>query len=166
MAVNLEVASHLAQPPAAEHVTRSRRIAKELLADVRGVVGRMRDRSVDIGGALAVVADAVPRPTIHVAVDDDVGVDDPLQAEGLLRCVQEIVTNTVRHADAQNLWITVSRGPTSVVVEARDDGRGVESIRPGNGLTGMRERLEHLGGALSYRSSPGGGFQVLARLPR
>lgn len=165
LAVNLEVASHLAQPPAAEHVERSRTIAKDLLRDVRTVVGQVRDRSVDAVAALRMLASAVPHPAIHLSVDDDVTVDDPVQSEALLRCVQEIVTNTVRHADADNLWIDIARGASGTVVHARDDGQGTETVRPGNGLTGMRERLEQIGGELAYRSRAGEGFDVVARLP-
>lgn len=165
LAMNLEVASHLAQGPAAEHVTRSRMIAKDLLNDVRDVVGQMREKPSDLTSALQALAAAVPHPAVHLTVDGTDSIDDPAQTQALLRCVQEIVTNTVRHANADNLWIQVCSGPSETVVRARDDGRGAATVRPGNGLTGMRERLEQLGGELSYRSGAGEGFRVLARLP-
>jgi signal transduction histidine kinase len=165
LAVNLEVASHLAEGPVAEHVTRSRTIAKDLLGDVRDVVGRMREHPLDLGAALRTLAAAVPHPVIHLTVDETLTIDDPVQAQALLRCVQEIVTNTIRHADADNLWIELRGSPSGTVVRARDDGRGAETVRPGNGLTGMRERLEQLGGELSWRSGAGEGFRVAARLP-
>jgi signal transduction histidine kinase len=166
LAVNLEVASHLAQGPVAEHVARSRMIAKDLLNDVRDVVGQMREGSRDLSSALRALTAAVPHPLIHLTVvDDPATLDDPVQAQALLRCVQEIVTNTVRHASADNLWIQVRSGPSGTVVRAHDDGCGAATVRPGNGLTGMRERLEQLGGDLSYRSGAGAGFQVVARLP-
>ncbi|WP_367115197.1 sensor histidine kinase [Actinophytocola sp.] len=79
--------------------------------------------------------------------------------------MQEIVTNTVRHADADHLSITVTKDGPDVLVAARDDGRGAASVRPGNGLTGMRERLENLGGALTYETEPDRGFRLRARLP-
>lgn len=50
-------------------------------------------------------------------------------------------------------------------MHASDDGRGADSVRPGNGLTGMRERLERLGGTLAHETEPGGGFRLRARLP-
>ena len=165
LAVNLEVASHLAQGPVAEHVARSRMIAKDLLNDVRDVVGQMREGSHDLSSALRALAAAVPHPAVHLTVDETDGVEDPARAQALLRCVQEIVTNTVRHASADNLWIEVRSGPSGTVVRARDDGMGAATVRPGNGLTGMRERLEQLGGELSYRSGAGEGFRVVARLP-
>jgi signal transduction histidine kinase len=165
LTVNLEVASHLAQGPVAEQVTQSRTIAKDLLNDVRVVVGQLRERPLDLGAALRALTAAVPHPLIHLTVDETISVDDPARAQALLRCVQEIVTNTVRHASADNLWIEVRSGPSGTVVRARDDGRGAATVRPGNGLTGMRERLEQLDGDLSWRSGAGEGFGVVARLP-
>ena len=52
-----------------------------------------------------------------------------------------------------------------VELVARDDGRGSSEIKAGNGLTGMRERLEVFGGSLDIETRPGYGFVVLARLP-
>jgi signal transduction histidine kinase len=165
LAVNLEVASHLADGQAAEHVERSRTIAKDLLNDARDVVGQLRERAPDLGITLRALTAAVPHPDIHLTVDETITVDDPARAQALLRCIQEIITNAVRHASADNLWIEVHSDPSGTIVRARDDGCGAAMVRPGNGLTGMRERLEQLGGDLSYRSGAGEGFGVVARLP-
>jgi signal transduction histidine kinase len=48
---------------------------------------------------------------------------------------------------------------------AHDDGHGVEDAKPGIGLSGMRERLEQLGGGLSVDLSKGAGFRLRAWLP-
>jgi signal transduction histidine kinase len=52
-----------------------------------------------------------------------------------------------------------------VQIRARDDGDGASTIRPGSGLSGMRERLEEGGGSVSWSASPGGGFRLTAILP-
>jgi signal transduction histidine kinase len=63
------------------------------------------------------------------------------------RVVQEGLTNVVRHAGARRVRVRLERGPERLVVEVRDDGRGgVTPATPGAGLTGMRERVESLGG--------------------
>lgn len=163
LAVNLEVASHLADGAAAEPVARSRAIAKDLLRDVRAVVGRLREPDVTIDQALRAMADAVPRPVIHLQIEGALP-SDAEQCEVLLRCVQEVITNAVRHADADNLWVRISRSAGQMVLTARDDGRGVQELRPGNGLVGMRERVERAGGVLAFDAA-GAGFGVEARLP-
>lgn len=89
----------------------------------------------------------------------------PVRAETILRCVQEIITNAVRHSGAQNLWIESVKTADGVEVRACDDGGGVKHLRLGNGLTGMRERVEQVGGHLEIESTPGRGFHLRARIP-
>jgi signal transduction histidine kinase len=79
--------------------------------------------------------------------------------------VQEIVTNAVRHSGADNLWIEVVRAGNEVKLQARDDGRGVASLQPGNGLTGLSRRLADLGGTLDLASATGEGFRAAVRIP-
>jgi signal transduction histidine kinase len=83
----------------------------------------------------------------------------------VLRCVQEIITNAIRHAGANNLWIELSRTGNGIAIRARDDGRGTKELRPGHGLTGMRERLEQVGGRLEIETQTAKGFSVNAWLP-
>jgi signal transduction histidine kinase len=166
LAVNLEVASHLVEGPAAEHVDRCRILAKEMLTDVREVVSQLRDPPLDLETTLRSVLGAVPGLAIHLAVDPRLAPGDARRAEALLRCTQEIVTNTVRHAGAENLWIGISQSSDGILVRAEDDGHGSpHDVSPGNGLTGMEERLAQLGGSVTYRSRSGSGFGVQAVLP-
>ena len=164
LALELEVASHHTGGDAAQHVDRARRTAKELLADLRRAVGQLRAAPGETSELLGAVT-GIPKPEVHLDIDDDIEFTDAEQAHTLVRCVQEIVTNTVRHADADHLWITVRRAGAELLVDAHDDGCGAPQVRPGNGLTGMRERLEHLGGELRYETAPDRGFRLAARLP-
>ena len=93
--------------------------------------------------------------------------EDPERAHVLLRCTQEIITNTVRHAGARNLWIKVVRESERIVIDAHDDGIGgqMERILPGNGLRGMRERLAQHGGDLDVSTRHGEGFRLRLWLP-
>lgn len=85
------------------------------------------------------------------------------------RILQESLTNVVRHADATAVTVTVDYGLDQLTVEVTDNGRA----RPapaglgsgGNGIAGMRERAEALGGELSAGRAFTGGFRVRARLP-
>jgi signal transduction histidine kinase len=164
LALELEVAAHHTDGDAAEHVDRARRTAKDLLTDLRRAVSRLRTTPAEVPAAVGAMT-AIAKPEVHLDIDDDLEFTDPDQAHALVRCMQEIVTNTVRHADADHLWITVTRTGGEVVISARDDGRGTAEVRPGNGITGMRERLTHLGGTLTTTSAPGQGFRLEARLP-
>jgi len=166
LTLNLEVVTHLVQGKALEHVQQAHSLAKLLLADVREVVSGMRqgDR-VDLARALRTLVAGVPEPRIHLDLPAEQLLTDPQRAQVLLRCAQEIVTNSVRHARARNLWIRLTQTGGGLAMSARDDGRGVEEVQAGNGLTGMSERLAQLGGKLEIESGRGAGFTLHAWVP-
>lgn len=163
LAVNLEAAAHLVDDRAREPVEQARRLAKELLADVRRVVGQLREPDAELRLALQDMAAAIPRPAVHLTVADDLPDLDDETSEAVVRCVQEILTNAVRHAQAENVWVDVTSPAGGLVVAARDDGRGSDRVVPGYGLTGMRERVHALGGQLEVDGSHG--FRVRVVLP-
>jgi len=166
LTLNLEVVTHLVQGKALEHVQQAHSLAKLLLADVREVVSDMReDDKVDLSAALRTLVEGVPEPSIHLDLPRELAMTDPLRAQVLLRCAQEMITNSVRHARARNLWMRLLLDDDGVVMTARDDGQGVEKVVSGNGLNGMEERLRQLGGELTVESSPGAGFSLHARVP-
>jgi len=166
LSVNLEVASHLTDGKAREHVEHAQSLAKLLLSDVRAVVTDLRDdQTIDVASMLARTLEPVPSPKIELTVQPELRIADPVVAQSLLRAVQEIVTNAIRHSGATTLRLDVRRDDDTVELRAQDDGRGVSPIRLGNGLAGMRERAEAAGGRAEYRSAPGAGFYVALKLP-
>jgi len=166
LTLNLEVATHLTEGKALEHVQQAHSLAKLLLADVREVVNDMRvDDKVDLAAALRTLVSGVPEPVIHLDLPSELAMTDPRRAQVLLRCTQEVITNSVRHARASNLWIGLVQDLDGVALTARDDGRGVVKVKAGNGLNGMEERLQQVGGELKIESSPGKGFSLHAWIP-
>jgi signal transduction histidine kinase len=107
----------------------------------------------------------MPVPRVHVEVAADARVENAEQAATLIRVAQEGLTNAARHAGSQNVWIRLVRagGYCELVVE--DDGRSAAPIRPGSGITGMRERVRELGGELEVTQVATGGLRIRARLP-
>jgi signal transduction histidine kinase len=165
LSLELEVASHLtADPSAAVHVGRARSIAKGLLGTVRTAVGEMRTRPISLASALRDLAAGAPGLNVSVDVDDHVDVHDD-HVVIVLRCVQEGITNALRHSAATSVNVVVHADENATVVIVSDDGDGVERIEPGNGLRGMRERFEAIGGTLDMQSHRGGGFTITGRLP-
>ncbi len=101
------------------------------------------------------------------------------------RILQESITNVIRHVGPTRVTVTMDYGIDLVEISVTDEGRqdaptddaadrrpraerpagSANSIRPGRGILGMRERCELLGGELDARPIPGGGFEVKARLP-
>ena len=72
------------------------------------------------------------------------------EEDALYRVVQEGLTNAVRHGKADRIEIRITRAKNVVSVRVRDNGTGCTGPEEGFGLRHMRERLEMLGGTLSY----------------
>lgn len=166
LSLNLEVATHLSEGKVKEHVQKAQALSRLLLADVREVVSSLRESdSINLSQALKELLDGVPSLRVHLDMPDPFEVTDPSRAQVILRLAQEILTNTIKHAQADNLWLSFKVGGGEVSIEARDDGRGSSAIAPGNGLAGMRERLTQFGGVMAIHSAPGAGFKLAATLP-
>ena len=167
LSLNLEVASHLVSGQAQEHVRQAQSVARLLLSDVREVVSQLReDDSIDLTAALHALVEGVPGLQIHLDLPARFTVDDPRRAQLLLRCAQEIITNTVRHAGARNLWLAFERtSDRRLAIHARDDGHGSAQLKHGNGLSGMQERLSQFGGQLDIATAKDQGFTLDAWLP-
>lgn len=170
LSLNLEVASHVATGEAKEHIEKSKAIAKHLLADVRDVVSRLRnDEPVDLTTSLESLRDMIVAPSLHLNFPRELAVADANIAQVALRTVQEIVTNAVRHSGARNLWLNLSLNKATagrtLSIDARDDGVGSDNVRFGNGLLGLRERVQQAQGTFEVTSTRGRGFSVHVTLP-
>jgi two-component system, NarL family, sensor histidine kinase UhpB len=83
----------------------------------------------------------------------------------VFRVAQESLTNAARHADSTRVDLTLERNGRRIVLHVRDYGRGIDGIRPGSGIRGMRERALLIGADLSIANAPGGGTDVSLSLP-
>jgi signal transduction histidine kinase len=144
----------------------AQQMSAELLGDIRNVVQALRDANgLDLGTALRALAAPMPRPALQLAIDDDVQIRDPAVAEAVLRLVQEALTNSARHADADTVSVALRRDGARLSVQVEDDGRLRGKLREGNGLRGMRERLVGAGGTLALSTTPRGALRIDASLP-
>lgn len=166
LSMNLEVAGHLTQGTAQEHVSQAHTLARLLLSDVREAVSQLRDNdAIDLTASLRLLAGNVPNLRIAISMPDPFTLDDPELAHVILRCTQEIITNTVRHAQAALLELHYGFDEGGIVLQARDDGRGSAVAPSGNGLQGMRERVQTRGGTLAIDTAPGAGFALRLWFP-
>ncbi len=104
----------------------------------------------------------------QLQVDDGVSVSDQSIALHLFRIVQEAVNNAIRHSEARHLTIRLARTGDQVLLEIRDDGKGLQRGRPGRnglGLRTMEYRAELIGAQFAVESSEGRGTVVSCLLP-
>lgn len=163
--LQLELARNIAEPQTKGPVDHAHALSKELLVELRGVVSAMReDAPLDLFGALQTLVAGIPHPRVHLDFDSDLRLEAAL-AHTVFRCVQEALTNAVRHAGAENVYLSVETKDDTVAVTVRDDGRGAMELKVGHGLSGLKERIEGLGGTLVIESQPGLGLTLRALLP-
>jgi two-component system sensor histidine kinase DesK len=156
-----------ARAAAQREIAEVSRVAREALAQVRSAVTGIRAAGI----AAELVSAKLLLETDGVAFASQV---DPRWLEGgalpdeveraLAMTVREAMTNIQRHARARNASVELETIDGEAVLRIVDDGRG-GAIVPGNGLDGMRERIEALGGRLRIDSRRGEGTRIEARLP-
>ena len=153
LSLNLEIAS-VSEARRLEHVHKAQALSKLLLSEVRDTVSQMRGGAgLDLKKALSALVRDVPALKVQLELPEKLRLENPLKAQIVLRCVQEIITNTLRHAQASHLWLSITCEGGQLEVHARDDGQGIAmSALEGNGMRGMRERLREVGGQLEVES--------------
>ena len=105
-----------------------------------------------------------PANAVHECIDD-LAKEVDLAA---YRVVQESLTNALKHAGPEaTVDVDVLRTPAVLLIRVTDDGRGLapDSDGEGNGILGMTERVEVLGGSVHAGPRPQGGWEVVATLP-
>jgi signal transduction histidine kinase len=166
LCLHLEAALNSAADQQAEGIQHAQLAAKQALQEVRSVVSSTSEGAdIDLHSALRLLAEGIPRVRLNLSVPDELRITDVARANAVLRCVQEITTNTLKHSDATNLWITLRLNRGGIEIEARDDGQSSRVGEFGYGLTTMSQRFEELGGAISFETAKSHGFQIRAWLP-
>ncbi len=139
-------------------------IGRQALVEVREAVTGYRERTfaAELDGARTALVDAGIEVTLT-----EVGTPLPPIADTIFGwAVREGATNIIRHSGARTCTIVVRRTDAGSSLEIRDDGTAGSGEGTGNGLRGLRERLAAAGGSLEAGPARGGGFRLLATLPR
>jgi signal transduction histidine kinase len=163
---------------ARRNISEAVELTGETMEQIRMLAHDLRTPSLDTIGL---------NPTLHGLCQDVAGrtglsvkytgselppVPDTL-ALSLYRVAQEALSNVVKHAEAENVKVTLTFDENAIQLSVEDDGKGFRpgatlynTAHPGIGLPGLRERLETLGGNLTVISAPGDGTRLLATIPR
>lgn len=144
---------------AATEIAEVEELSRHALADVRAAVAGHRD--VTLAGEIATAREVLRAAAVVAELPASVEVVDPALSELFGWVVREGITNVVRHARASHCTITVDRNWIEIV----DDGRGGLS-GAGNGLTGLRERVEAAGGTVKIGAGAFGGWRLRVEVPR
>ncbi len=164
---------------AAQQVADIEKVSRQALVDVREAVSGYRRPTLatELAGARTALAAAgiaadlpVELPPTAAAQDDGTSPALAPDTEGALAwALREAITNVIRHSGATRCVITLTErsddGAGTVVLTVTDDGRGPAG-GPGNGLSGLEERLLLAGGSLTTGPAAPTGFTLSASVPR
>src|SRR5204863_1450718 len=150
-----ELASRLAatQPErAAEEIRDVERISREALAEVRAAVRGYR--SAGLESELRQAGETLKTAGIELQTAMETPPLTAIQESVFALAVREAVTNVVRHAQATVCRLSLRREGSWCQLEIADNGKG-GALEEGSGLSGMRERVEALGGIVERDGSHG-----------
>jgi two-component system sensor histidine kinase DesK len=138
------------------------RVARDALSQVRNAVSGIRSTALtaELVAATAMLEAQGVRvqcETEHVKLPHD-------RETALALSLREATTNIRRHAAASGVIIRLRQERAQVVMEVLDNGRGGRIV-PGNGLSGMRERLGNVGGTLALEPNKDGGLRLFVSVP-
>ena len=132
---------------AGKEIREVEQISRQALSDVRDAIRGYRSQGLP--AELALAKSTLETAGVAVHCDAATTLKLPAVQESVLSlAVREAVTNVVRHAQARTCSLRLEQQNGCCRLEIHDDGRGGQNLE-GNGLRGMRERVEMLGGTLN-----------------
>jgi PAS domain S-box-containing protein len=166
---------------ATEYLRDARDTAQEALREMRLLIFELRPLALEqagLAGALQARLDAVEKRggvQAELRVEGVEGLADadwlPLaMQQELYHIAQEALNNSLKHAKARHLQVSLQLRDTAVRLEISDDGIGFDpsaaAEQGGLGLRGMKERVQRIGGQWRVESAPGQGTKVTVDVPR
>ncbi|MER6721451.1 HAMP domain-containing sensor histidine kinase [Streptomyces halstedii] len=160
-----------APDPLREELAHVQEITRGSLDEIRRIARRLRPgvlEELGLVSALTALTTETPTPnklTVRRHMEKDLPELGQEAELVVYRIAQECLTNTVRHAGATLLELSLRRSPCGVELRIRDNGRGLGDAPEGAGLRGMRERALLIGAGLTFGTAPGGGTDVRLDVP-
>lgn len=166
--------------PARGHIQQARNTARTSLIEARRLVQALRPAPLEEASLVEALKRVLERWEQESRIETDFTVTGEPQAlhpeleVTLLRAMQEALANTLKHARAQQVNVTLSYMADQVALDIQDDGCGFDPENPprtpgrvsaGYGLQAMRERLAQLGGEVIIESAPELGTTVAIQIP-
>ncbi|RYY98458.1 MAG: sensor histidine kinase [Chitinophagaceae bacterium] len=166
----------LTDPDDEEEMTRTNGHIDALLKRIREITFDLMPASLQRKGFVTAArefVDYVGRSApiaISLQTEEGLSVTDERTAVNLYRILQEVVQNTLKHAGADRLVISIHREKKDLVLATTDDGRGFDwneksGAESGIGLKSLRSRVEILNGAFFVESRSGKGTSYIFKIP-
>jgi two-component system sensor histidine kinase DesK len=168
LSINLQVASRTTKDTDTvlkANIDQCHQLAKLLLSDVREAVSDIRDKSkIDLATSIQSMLNKLPSLQLDLQLDDNIQITNIEVADAIIKCVQESITNTLKHAHGKKVTIRIYQNTQSVDnvdtiksdqavmlhVDIINDGSMPKELKQGNGLIGMQERIHSIKGSIAF----------------
>jgi two-component system sensor histidine kinase DesK len=144
-------------PDVGVHLSDLHKIARESLSLVRQTVSGYKHRG--LSGEVILLCDKLRQNGFSVDLNGEIPTLTPRAETALILALTELTTNVLRHSNGNHCKISFQVADANVVISMHDNGC-IASITPGNGLTGIQERLHALAGDISAQISQGCRFDI------
>lgn len=174
----LEKALGQSDQGAIDEIAQLVQIVEGTIADIRQVIYDLRPTILDTLGLVPTLEKHLERfganNSIEISYNPQLSSRLPETVEtGLFRLAQEALNNIKKHAEAKKVTLDLKRIKKQAIMTIKDNGRGFDPLKAndrasqdsGFGLSGMRERVQSLGGNVEITSKPGSGTEVTVTVP-
>lgn len=150
-----------------EYISQARELSASGIRDLRCSINNLkRTASCElVTQRLCQLAESVKEFEVEVDIQGPDGPEYSHLSPVVYECFREAVTNCLKYADATHMDLIVKFAGDSLSLYIFDNGRGCQDIAEGNGLKGIRERVEQAKGRVRIRSEAGAGFQIYITFP-
>lgn len=150
-----------------EYLAEARALSGEGIRELRQSINQLRkEASYElVTQGIMQLADQVKEIPVEVTVQGEDSRKYSHLSRVLYDCTRESITNALKYANASKMEIIIRFQQDTIDLIIGDDGRGCEELKENNGIYGIRERVEAIGGTVKFISSDGEGFLTRIKVP-
>ncbi|WP_109840426.1 sensor histidine kinase [Schnuerera ultunensis] len=169
--MNLDVVGNMVdkEDEIEEIIIKCQRLTKDSMENLRRAVYALKDKDIS-QGLIKSIAKLIHNIDHNSNIDINYNIDDKIEeypteyTNIIYSTLKEGITNSIKHSNCSEMKIYVEIGE-QIYMTVKDNGIGCEEIVKGNGLIGIEERVNKIGGQVSYITKKGKGFIIDIKLP-
>lgn len=150
-------------------IEKSQILARDSMQNVRKAIYTLKDtmNSENLKDSLNALITNLSLGNIKISMDikGDIESYQPELKHVVYRSIQELITNSVKHGNADKIFIELHSGINFFYIEVSDNGKGCKKLSKGNGLNGIEMRVSEIGGQVEFCSEYGSGFITKINIP-
>ncbi len=155
---------------AKEILNKSQNLARESMMELRNTVYSLKENSEDgfIESINKLISNIIVTDNIQIHFKYSENVENllPYVENILYRTIKESITNSIKHGQATEINIEITDQNNQIHIKLKDNGLGCEQITYGNGIKGIIDRIDEVGGEVALTTLPNKGFRMDISIPR